>query len=70
LLPQLINPVQALQWVTAHIKPYFPVVRITGIAVGNEIFTNKDTLLVYLVPAMASIHGALLQLGLDTYIQV
>jgi len=71
LLPQLINPVQALQWVTAHIKPYFPAVRITGIAVGNEIFTNKDNaLLVYLVPAMASIHGALLQLGLDTYIQV
>ncbi|XP_062157700.1 glucan endo-1,3-beta-glucosidase 14-like [Alnus glutinosa] len=71
LLPQLINPVQALHWVTAHIKPYFPAVRITGIAVGNEMFTTEDnTLLVYLVPAMASIHGALLRLGLDTYIQV
>ena len=71
LLSQLINPIQALQWVTIHIKPYFPATRITGIAIGNEIFTLQDnTLLPYLVPAMVSIHSALLQLGLDSYIQV
>ncbi|XP_059444775.1 glucan endo-1,3-beta-glucosidase 11-like [Corylus avellana] len=71
LLPQLMDQVQAFQWVTTHIKPYFPATRITGIAVGNEIFTQKDnTLLASLVPAMVNIHGALLQLGLDSNIQV
>lgn len=71
MLAQLIDPQQALQWVSTHIKPYFPATRITGIAVGNEIFTGDDsTLMAYLVPAMVSIHGALVQLGLDSHIQV
>ncbi|KAF6167466.1 hypothetical protein GIB67_031667 [Kingdonia uniflora] len=67
----VINPQQAVQWVTTHIKPYFPASRITGIAVGNEIFTMNDaTLIGNVVPAMVSIHQALVQLGLDSYIQV
>ncbi|XP_041026692.1 glucan endo-1,3-beta-glucosidase 14-like [Juglans microcarpa x Juglans regia] len=71
MLAQLIYPQQALQWVSTHIKPYFPATRITGIAVGNEIFSGDDTtLMAYLVPAMVSIHGALVQLGLDSHIQV
>lgn len=72
MLPQLMDPQQALQWVTTHIKPYFPATTITGIAVGNEVFTEDDptTLINNLVPAMVSIHGALAQLGLDTYIKV
>ncbi|GLU22665.1 hypothetical protein SLE2022_387240 [Rubroshorea leprosula] len=71
MLPVLVDPQQALQWVITHIKPYFPATRITGIAVGNEVFTGDDTSLVgYLVPAIFSIHGALAQLGLDRYIQV
>jgi exo-beta-1,3-glucanase (GH17 family) len=71
MLVQLMDPQQALQWVTTHIKPYFPATRITGIAVGNEIFTSgDDTLMTYLVPAMVNIHGALVQLGLDLHIQV
>jgi hypothetical protein len=58
LLPQLINQVQALQWVTTHIKPYFLATKITGIAIGNEIFSLEDnTLLPYLVPAMLNIIG-------------
>ncbi|CAL1403119.1 unnamed protein product [Linum trigynum] len=71
MLSTLTDPQQALQWVTTHIKPYFPATRITGIAVGNEIFTDDDdTLLSYLVPAMVSIHTALTQLGMDRYISV
>ncbi|KAL4333567.1 hypothetical protein GQ457_07G030220 [Hibiscus cannabinus] len=71
MLPVVVDPQQALQWVTTNIKPYFPATKITGIAVGNEIFTDDDTsLLGYLVPAIVSIHGALAQLGLDKYIQV
>ncbi|KAJ6893937.1 glucan endo-1,3-beta-glucosidase 11-like [Populus alba x Populus x berolinensis] len=71
MLAVLTDPQQALQWVSTHIKPYFPATRITGIAVGNEVFTDDDTtLLAYLVPAVVNIHSALAQLGLDRYIQV
>ncbi|XP_050231226.1 glucan endo-1,3-beta-glucosidase 11 [Mercurialis annua] len=71
MLAVLMDPQQALQWVNTQIKPYFPATRITGIAVGNEIFTDDDTsLLAYLVPAIVSIHGALVQLGLDSYVHV
>ncbi|KAJ9135863.1 hypothetical protein P3X46_032991 [Hevea brasiliensis] len=66
MLPVLVDPEQALQWVSTQIKPYFPGTRITGIAVGNEVFTDDDTtLLSYLVQAIVSIHEALVQLGLD-----
>ncbi|KAL4019479.1 hypothetical protein IC575_018227 [Cucumis melo] len=71
MLSQLMDPQQALEWVATHIKPYFPASRITGIAVGNEIFTGNDTVLMSnLVPAMINIHSALAQLGLGSYIHV
>ncbi|XP_040959144.1 glucan endo-1,3-beta-glucosidase 14 [Gossypium hirsutum] len=71
MLAVVMDPQQALQWVTTHIKPYFPATKITEISVGNEVFTDDDTSLIgYLVPAMVSIHGALVQLGLDKYIHV
>ncbi|KAI3975620.1 hypothetical protein MKX01_035395 [Papaver californicum] len=71
ILHVLVDPQQALQWVTTHIKPYFPATRISGIAVGNEIFSMDDkTLISNVVPAMVSIHQALVQLGLDTYMHV
>nr|GEY31186.1 glucan endo-1,3-beta-glucosidase 14-like [Tanacetum cinerariifolium] len=70
-LGQLMDPQQALQWVTSRIKPYVPATRITGIAVGNEVFTGNDmSLFDNLVPAMVSIQRALTQLGLQQYIQV
>ncbi|XP_023519706.1 glucan endo-1,3-beta-glucosidase 11-like [Cucurbita pepo subsp. pepo] len=66
MLAELTNPQQALQWVTARIKPYVPATRITEIAVGNEVFSENDmTLVETLVPAMLSIHAALTQLGLS-----
>ncbi|KAA8514920.1 hypothetical protein F0562_018099 [Nyssa sinensis] len=71
MLGVLMDPQAALQWVSTRIRPYFPATRITGIAVGNEVFTGDDTtLMTYLVPAMVSIHGALVQVGLDQHIQV
>ena len=32
---------QVLQWLTASVRPYFPAMRVTGVAVGNdnEVFT-------------------------------
>ncbi|KAK6133591.1 hypothetical protein DH2020_032720 [Rehmannia glutinosa] len=71
MLATLTDPSQALQWVSTHIKPYFPATNITGIEVGNEVFTGGDTTLAsYLVPAMVSIHSALVRLGLDRLITV
>lgn len=71
MLATLCDQQQALQWVNNHIKPYFPATNITGIAVGNEIFTDEDTsLMTYLVPAMTNIHAALVTTGLSQYIQV
>ncbi|CAN8274640.1 unnamed protein product [Cochlearia groenlandica] len=71
VLPLLQDPQQSLQWVDSHIKPYVPATRITGIMVGNELFTDDDSSLIgYMMPAMINIHKALTQLGLDRYIQV
>ncbi|KAI4303710.1 hypothetical protein MLD38_039309 [Melastoma candidum] len=71
MLPMLSDPQQALLWVNIHVRPYFPATRITGIDVGNEILTDADTTLqAYLVPAMVSIHEALVQFRLDSYIHV
>ncbi|WOL08271.1 glucan endo-1,3-beta-glucosidase 11-like isoform X3 [Canna indica] len=67
----MMDPRQALQWISANVKPYFPATRITGIAVGNEVFTSDDpALMANLVPAMVGIHSALAQLGLDSFIHV
>ncbi|KAL8507311.1 hypothetical protein ACS0TY_018012 [Phlomoides rotata] len=71
MLPTLTDPTQALQWVTTHIKPYIPATNITGIAVGNELFTGGDTALIsYVVPAMINIHAALARFGLDRFMKV
>ncbi|KAL2920509.1 Glucan endo-1 3-beta-glucosidase 11, partial [Bienertia sinuspersici] len=71
MLATLTDPQQALQWVTTRIKPYYPATNITGIAVGNEVFTDEDTSLTSnVVPAMISVYRALQQLGLNSAIQV
>ncbi|CAN7081196.1 unnamed protein product [Brassica oleracea var. botrytis] len=71
VLTLLQDPQQALQWVDSHIKPYIPATRITGIMVGNELFTDEDSSLIgYMMPAIINIHKALVQLGLDRYIEV
>ncbi|KAK7303111.1 hypothetical protein RJT34_14012 [Clitoria ternatea] len=64
ILSQLDDPQQALQWVNSHIIPYLPKTKITGVQVGNEVFTDDDTTLIqHLVPAVVNIHNALAQLG-------
>ncbi|XP_078177100.1 glucan endo-1,3-beta-glucosidase 11-like [Carex rostrata] len=67
----MMNPSQSLQWISTNVKPYLPATRITGIAVGNEVYTtDDDTLKANLVPAMVSMHSTLVQLGLDSYIHI
>ncbi|CAJ2658647.1 glucan endo-1,3-beta-glucosidase 14-like [Trifolium pratense] len=64
ILNQLDDPQQALQWVNSRIIPYLPNTKITGIQVGNEVFTDDDTtLLQHLVPAVINIYNALAHLG-------
>lgn len=46
ILPSLVDPQKALQWVTSRIKPYFPATKIGGIAVGNELYTDDDSSLI------------------------
>ncbi|KAF3794668.1 Glucan endo-1-3-beta-glucosidase 11 [Nymphaea thermarum] len=71
LVSQMVDPQQALQWVSTQIKPYVPATKISGISIGNEVFTSNDTqLMTNLVPAMASIYSALVQLGLDSSVHV
>lgn len=62
---------QALQWLTASVRPYFPATRVTGIAVGNEVFTGDDAQLkASLVPAMRNLRAGLAQMGMDGYVHV
>ena len=69
--PMAASAGQAAQWVAANIRPYFPATRVTGIAVGNEVFTDDDEALkASLVPAMRNLHAALAQLGMDGYVHV
>ncbi|XP_031494356.2 glucan endo-1,3-beta-glucosidase 11-like [Nymphaea colorata] len=71
LVGKVVDPQQALDWVTTNIKPYLPATNISGISIGNEPFNSDDSLLMLnLAPAMASIHAALVQLGLGSSIQV
>ncbi|KAK7251991.1 hypothetical protein RIF29_35646 [Crotalaria pallida] len=71
ILSQLNDPQQALQWVNDHIKPYIADTKITGIQVGNEIYTDGDTTLIqYLVPVAVNIHNALAQLAIGSNIEV
>ncbi|GER24601.1 glucan endo-1 3-beta-glucosidas [Striga asiatica] len=75
LLPSLSDPGRALSWARAQIAPFLPATRITGIAVGNEILTGDPSatdpdLIAHLVPAMSSIHSALVRLGLATIVRV
>eukprot|EP01018_Ginkgo_biloba_P024626 Gb_19778 [translate_table: standard] len=67
----LKDPQQALDWVKQHVQSYMPDTKITGISVGNEVYTGEDTaLMANMVPAMQSIHSALVNLGLDTTVKI
>lgn len=68
----LIDTQAALSWVTQNIQPYLSGgTKVTGLSVGNEVYTGDDAALkANLVPAMRSIHTALVSLGLDSKIKI
>lgn len=67
----MTDSTKAQAWLQQHVQPYIPRTRITCITVGNEVFTGNDTVLKSnLLPAMQSMHQALVALGLDKQVNV
>ncbi|KAK4748712.1 hypothetical protein SAY87_015298 [Trapa incisa] len=70
-LPRMRNPEEARDWVRKKVQPFLPDTKITAIAVGNEVFTSNNTLLVQsLVPVMENLHTALAEIGLDRQVAI
>lgn len=70
-LAAIRNLDQATAWLNANVVPYLPGTKITVIAVGNEVLSQKDPVLVEnLFPAMQTVHAALTNLGLHKQIFV
>ncbi|PIA60260.1 hypothetical protein AQUCO_00300044v1 [Aquilegia coerulea] len=64
-IAQLTQLAGARSWVDTHIVPFHPKTRINRILVGNEVLHSLDnTLISNLVPAMKTLHAALLQAGI------
>ncbi|KAK4787216.1 hypothetical protein SAY86_011049 [Trapa natans] len=62
---------QARAWVKNKVQAFLPDTKITSIAVGNEVLTSNDTVLVDgLIPVMENLHTALAELGLDKQVTV
>ncbi|XP_010252096.1 PREDICTED: glucan endo-1,3-beta-glucosidase 11 [Nelumbo nucifera] len=70
-LAKMRDPEKAEAWVKTNVQPFLPATKITCITVGNEVLTFNDTSLTeYLLPAMQSVHTALVNLGLDKNVSV
>ncbi|XP_060206689.1 glucan endo-1,3-beta-glucosidase 11 [Lycium barbarum] len=70
-LAKMKDPSNAQSWVKKNVQAYLPATKITCIAVGNEILTfNDSTLTDNLLPAMQSVHTALVNLKLDKQVTV
>ncbi|KAK4400237.1 Glucan endo-1,3-beta-glucosidase 11 [Sesamum angolense] len=70
-LARMRDPKQAQAWVKTNVQRYLPATNITCIAVGNEVLTfNDSTLSSNLLPAMESVHSALVSLNLDKQVTV
>ncbi|CAN4077454.1 unnamed protein product [Withania somnifera] len=70
-LAKMKDPSKAQSWVKTNVQAYLPATKITSIAVGNEVLTFNDTSLTdNLLPAMQSVHTALVNLKLDKQVTV
>lgn len=70
-LSKMTDPANAQAWVKQNVQCYLPATKIVSIAVGNEVLTFNDTSLSgCLLPAMQSVHTALVNLKLDSQVSV
>ncbi|ERN07854.1 hypothetical protein AMTRI_Chr08g162530 [Amborella trichopoda] len=61
----------AAQWVADHVLPFVPATKIIAISVGNEVLATSDkNLIAHLLPAMRSLHTALVNRNLSSSIYV
>ncbi|PWA85037.1 O-Glycosyl hydrolases family 17 protein [Artemisia annua] len=71
LIPNLANLKFSQQWVKTNIVPHVPATNIIRIVIGNEVLTTTDdTTISYLVPAIQTLHAALVSEDLDRRIKV
>lgn len=67
----LADPSAAANWVQTNVASYHPATQISGILVGNEVYSGNDTQLMNdLLPAMQSVYTALKNLGLENEVFV
>lgn len=60
-----------MKWLHNNILLYLPNTKISAIAVGNEVFSGKDTVLMSnVIKAMQNIHSCLSSLGLSDKISI
>ncbi|KFK27709.1 hypothetical protein AALP_AA8G419000, partial [Arabis alpina] len=70
-IPLLTNLTFSQQWISHHINPHFPSTNIIRILVGNEVISTGNHLLIRsLIPAMQSLHTALVSASLHRRIQI
>lgn len=70
-LAAMTDPTKAQAWIQQNVQPFLPQTKITCITVGNEILSGTDKqLMSNLLPAMQSVHSALVSLELDDQVGV
>ncbi|XP_010421258.1 PREDICTED: glucan endo-1,3-beta-glucosidase-like [Camelina sativa] len=70
-VPHLTNLTSAQKWISDQIQPHYPSTNIIRILVGNEVISTANHLLIRtLVPAMQSLHTALVSASLHRRIQI
>ncbi|KAL7586200.1 hypothetical protein Lser_V15G35807 [Lactuca serriola] len=71
LIPNLTNLKFSQQWLKTNIAPHVPATNIVRIVVGNEVLsTTDDSVVSSLVPAMQTLHAALVGEDLHRRIKV
>ena len=70
-LPHLTNLSFAQQYLNDNVQPFIPSTNIIRILVGNEVMSTANKLLIVnLVPAMQTLHTALVEASLDQHIKI
>lgn len=70
-IPRLTKLTSALQWLNSTVQPHLPATNIVRILMGNEVLsTANKALIASLVPAMETLHQALVAAALDRRIKI
>ncbi|KAJ6812792.1 glucan endo-1,3-beta-glucosidase 7 precursor [Iris pallida] len=71
ILKAASDPSFSLTWLKSNVQSYLPATKIVAVTVGNEVLTNNDTSYARsLLPAIDSLHSALVSLNLDRQVAI